>query len=177
MRRLQRCPRLLFHAGRAWICGDVPASVLPRRMRTSTLSPWLCCAAVRGFALRGLFGLGRPGHGWRSFRGCPADGNAGSPGARPLAAMLSCLVLRRGCGSRHWPLGFGARFCVKGSLWLGPTSDMDGAHSEAVLRTATPGTRVPGRLQRCSRVLSCAEDADLGAFPLGFAARRCEALR
>ena len=165
---------------RAWICGDVPASVLRRRMRTSTLSPWLCCTAVRGFALRGLFGLGRPLTWVALIPRLPCGQQRRSPGAATGSDVPASSPALEDADLDTGPLALlrgDARFCVKGPLWLGPTSDMDGAHSGAVLRAATLVVRAPGRLRRCSRVLYCAGGCGPRRFPLGFAARRCEVLR
>ena len=125
-------------------CGDVPASCPAPEDADLAADPWPCRAAMRGFALRSIFGLSRPSdmdgdHSWAVLR---ATTPSGHPGARLLAAMLPRLVIRwrmRNLPLTPWPCRTAMQgFALRGLFGLGPTSDMGGAHSRAVMRMATP---------------------------------------
>ena len=128
-------------------CSGTSASWLPQEDAGLTADPWLCRTAMRGFALRGLFGLEATSDMGGAHSRAVMRTLTLAVRARLIAPLTACGDVPASCPAPEdvdlaadpWPCRTAMRgFALRSIFGLSRPSDMDGAHSWAVLRATTP---------------------------------------
>ena len=128
-------------------CSGTSASWLPQEDAGLAADPWLCRTAMRGFALRGLFGLEATSDMGGAHSRAVMRTLTLAVRARLIAPLTACGDVPASCPAPEdadlaadpWPCRTAMRgFALRSIFGLSRPSDMDGAHSWAVLRATTP---------------------------------------
>ena len=129
------------------LAATLPRLGSSRRMRILAADPWPCRAAMRGFALRGLFGLEATSDMGGAHSRAVMRTLTLAVRARLIAPLTACGDVPASCPAPEdadlaadpWPCRTAMRgFALRSIFGLSRPSDMDGAHSWAVLRATTP---------------------------------------